>query len=155
MSLKLNCCYFGPMAVFMLETLKPPETFRLSRDDFNAYYENDFIVSSIKRPKTSIYTCLSYAAKYAEPRKKVVTWEEIVRIIEDIESSWLELGTALELGKEKLRKIDNRNKSNREKAMAVLEMWMNEGGSDATVGRLEDTLRKIGKGSIADKLLGM
>ncbi len=75
--------------------------------------------------------------------------------MEDVESSWLELGTALKLGKEKLRKIDNRNKTNREKAMAVLEMWMNEGGSDATVGRLEDTLRKIVKGSIADKLLGM
>lgn len=75
--------------------------------------------------------------------------------MEDIGSSWQDLGEALELGKAKLRKIDSRNKLNREKALAVLEMWMNEEGSDATVGRLEDTLKKIGKGSIADKLLGM
>lgn len=109
-----------------------------------------------KRTHNELFACaFLLLAKYAEPRKKAVTWEEIVRIMEDIGSSWQDLGEALELGKAKLCKIDSRNKLNREKAMAVLEMWMNEKGSDATVGRLEDTLKKIGKGSIADKLLGM
>ena len=80
---------------------------------------------------------------------------EIVRIVKDTESNWLELGRALELGEAKLRKIDKGNKSNCEKALAVFEMWMKDKGIDATVGYLEDTLKKIEKGNIADKLLGM
>lgn len=80
---------------------------------------------------------------------------EIVGIVGDLESCWEELGTALELGEGNLRKIKKENKTDREKAYAVLTMWTDEEGQDATVERLVDTLEKIGKRSPVDKLLGM
>jgi len=71
-----------------------------------------------------------------------------------LESSWKKLATALELGEANLRKIRKENKTDREKAYAVLTMWTDKEGEDATVERLIDTLEKIAKSRPVEKMLG-
>ena len=89
------------------------------------------------------------------PQRKAVTLVEIAEIMKDLEGGWEELATVLQLGEENIRKIRKENKTAREKAYAVLTMWTDEEGEDATMGRLVDTLEKIAKRSPAEKMLGM
>ena len=96
-----------------------------------------------------------YIAKTSVQRKKAVTLVEIAEIMEDLEGSWEELATVLELGEENLHKIRKENETDRQKAYAVLTMWMDEEGEDATMGRLLDTIVKIAKRSPVKKTLGM
>lgn len=96
-----------------------------------------------------------YIAKNSVQRKKAVTLVEIAEIMEDLEGGWEELATALQFGEENLHKIRKENKTNREKAYAVLTMWTNEKGEDATIGRLLDTIVKIAKRSPGKNMLGM
>ena len=80
---------------------------------------------------------------------------EIAEIMKDLEGSWEELATVLQLGVDDLRKIRKENKTDREKAYAVLTMWTDEEGERATIGRLVDTLEKIAKRRPVKKMLGM
>jgi len=107
------------------------------------------------RLENSTYICSSYIEKNSVPRKKDVTLVEIARMMEDVESSWKQLATALELGEANLRKIRKENKTDREKAYAVLTMWTDKEGEDATVERLIDTLEKLEKIRPVEKMLGM
>ena len=72
-----------------------------------------------------------------------------------LESGWEELATALELGKANVRKISKENKTDREKAYAVLTMWTDKKGEEATLECLEDTLDKIAERIPVEKMLGM
>ena len=89
------------------------------------------------------------------PQKKAVSLLEIAEIMEDLEGGWEELATVLGLGEENLRKIRKEKKTDREKAYAVLTMWRDEKGDNATMGRLVDTLEKIANRSPVEKMLGM
>ena len=102
-----------------------------------------------------LHLLYAYIAKNSVPQKKAVTLVEIAEIMEDLESGWEELATLLQLGEEDLRKIRKENKTNREKTYAVLTMWTDEEGEDATMGRLLDTLEKIANRSPVKKMLGM
>lgn len=103
--------------------------------------ENDKLKAQLEEAKTSVQ------------RKKAVTLVEIAEIMEDLEGSWEELATVLELGEENLHKIRKENETDRQKAYAVLTMWMDEEGEDATMGRLLDTIVKIAKRSPVKKTL--
>jgi len=87
--------------------------------------------------------------------KKAFTLLEIVGMMEDLQSGWKELATSLELGEANLRKIKEENKRDLEKAYAVLTMWTDKEGEDATVERLIDTLEKIAKSRPVEKMPGM
>lgn len=76
-------------------------------------------------------------------------------IKEDLGSCWKNLGIELGLEEAKLYNIGENYSNNPEKAFAVLQMWMDKEGNDATIGLLADTLQKIEKKRIGDKLLGM
>lgn len=91
-----------------------------------------------------------------ERETDLVTPEKILDILDDVGCCWLELGIKLDIKPEsKVRNLDHDCKLSRERAYKVLEMWMEQKGSDATMGHLACTLISIGKKSIADKLLGM
>ena len=96
-----------------------------------------------------------HIAKNSVPQKKAVTLVEIAEIMKDLEGNWEELATVVQLGEEDLRKIRKENKTDLEKAYAVLTMWTDEEGERATMGRLVDTLEKIAKRSPVKKMLGM
>ena len=76
-------------------------------------------------------------------------------MMKDLESGWQELATVLELGEANLREIREENKTDREKAYAVLTMWTDKEGEDATVERLIDTLGKIAKSLPVETMPGM
>ena len=80
---------------------------------------------------------------------------EIAGMMGDLESGWEELATALELGKANVRKIRKENKTDREKAYAVLTTWTDKEGEDATVDSLVKTLEKIAERIPVEKMLGM
>ena len=75
--------------------------------------------------------------------------------MKSLESGWEELATALELGKANVRKICKENKTEREKAYAVLTMWTDKRREEATLECLEDTLDKIAERIPVEKMLGM
>ena len=100
--------------------------------------------------------CFSITDEYAELRKKVFTLEQQTLPIKDhIGTCWQDLGIQLGLRDAKLNNIMDDYRFNHEKASAVLRMWMDEKGNDATFGVLSDALVNIGKKRIADILLGM
>lgn len=112
----------------------------------------------MKTPQCTTYNLplfYVYIAKTSAQRKKAVTLVEVAEIMEDLEGSWEELATVLELGEENLHKIRKENETDRQKAYAVLTMWTDEEGEDATMGRLLDTIVKIAKCSPVKKTLGM
>ena len=111
--------------------------------------------------KTSLYMTtvhlhlITYTAKNSVPLKKAVTLVEIAEIMEDLESSWEKLATALGFGEVSLSKINEGNKTDREKAYSVLTMWADQEGEDATFERLKDILAKISESIPVEQMLGM
>ena len=54
----------------------------------------------------------------------------------------------------RIKNIDEENRINREKALAILIGWKWKEGRNATVGKLADVLEKAERKDIAEKLLG-
>lgn len=84
---------------------------------------------------------------------KVVTLPQIAPISEDLGRCWLKLGSELELEDEELRKAFYL--SAKERGIFVFCTWTEKKGSEATMGRFIDALKKIEEKKIADKLLGL
>ena len=79
----------------------------------------------------------------------------MLKICDEVGTCWQDLGKTLKLLPGTLRKVDFDYKLSREKAREMLYMWIAKEGDNATVGKLTDALRNIGRERIAEKLLGM
>ena len=64
------------------------------------------------------------------------------------------MGPKLDISASKIYNINEEYRGNWHKANALLILWKQQEGSNATVGHLADVLEKIGRRSIAEKLLG-
>ena len=84
----------------------------------------------------------------------VVTAIQLSDISDDVGTCWREVGPKLLITAPKIHNLDDEYKSNRDKANALLIMWKKQEGSNATVGRLADVLKSVGRRSIAERLLG-
>ena len=82
----------------------------------------------------------------------VVTELQLSDISDDVGTCWREVGPKLLIKASKIHNLDDEYKSNRDKANALL--WKQQEGSNATVGRLADVLKSVGRRSIAERLLG-
>ena len=84
----------------------------------------------------------------------MVTEIQLSDISDDVGTCWREVGPKLLISASKIHNLDDEYKSNRDKANALLILWKEQEGSNATVGLLADVLEKIGRRSIAERLLG-
>ena len=84
-----------------------------------------------------------------------MTEEQLCDISDDVGTCWRQLGPKLKIKASKIHNIDEEYRSNRDKANALLIMWKEQEGTNATVGRLAAALQNIERKSISDKLLGM
>lgn len=98
--------------------------------------------------------CLFNIKGTTDPRDAVVTELQIADISDDVGTCWRELGPKLKISGSRIHNLDDEYRSNRDKANALLIIWKQQEGRGAIVGRLADTLAKIGRKSIAEKLLG-
>lgn len=89
-----------------------------------------------------------------DPRKSVVTELQLAEISDDVGTCWRELGPKLDIAACKIQNLDEEYKLNRDKANALLLIWQQKEGSHALAGVLADALERIGRRSIAEKLLG-
>ena len=88
------------------------------------------------------------------PRNEVVTEKQVAAISDEVRTCWRQLARRLKITESKIHNIDEENKDNWHKAYALLIVWKQKEGKNATVGHLADVLEKIGRISIAEKLLG-
>ena len=84
----------------------------------------------------------------------VVTEKFVAKICDDIGTCWHDLGIALNISLETLCNIDSDNRRSREKGKDMLNGWIKNKGSSATVQCLIDALNEIGQRRIAEKLQG-
>ena len=84
----------------------------------------------------------------------VVTELQLSDISDDVGTCWREVGPKLLIKASKIHNLDDEYKNNRDKANALLILWKQQEGSNATVGRLADVLKSVGRRSIAERLLG-
>ena len=87
-------------------------------------------------------------------RESVVTQKTATIFKEHIGICWKDLGIFLEVPEQKLRNIDIDYTKACEKGGAVLQLWRDKKGNQATVGCLESVLTARGMKRIAEKLLG-
>lgn len=90
-----------------------------------------------------------------DPRKSVVTELQLSDISDDVGTCWRELGPKLKVAASKIRNLDEEYNHNRDKANSLLIIWKEQVGSGALAGHLADSLERIGRKSIAEKLLGV
>ena len=90
-----------------------------------------------------------------ELRKTTVTLRIATLFKKKIGNCWIEVGAFLEVPEDELDSIDKSNKSDQEKAGAMLKLWRDREGHGATVGRLETALNQIKQQRIVDTLLGI
>ena len=90
-----------------------------------------------------------------EERKTIVTLRiaTLFKII--IGNCWKDVGAFLWVPEDELDSIDKSNKSDQEKAGAMLKLWRDREGHCATVGCLETALNPIEQQRIRDRLLGI
>lgn len=88
-----------------------------------------------------------------ELRKTTVTLRIATLFKKIIGNCWIDVGAFLEVPEDELDSIDKSNKSDQEKAGAMLKLWRDREGHRATVGRLETALNQIEQQRIADRLL--
>ena len=115
------------------------------------------LCSSIKRQGIIIYCnslFLFILETSPDSRNVVVTELQLSDISFDVRTCWREVGRKLLIGASNIHNLDNEYKSNRDKAIALLLLWKQQEGSNATVGRLADVLESVGRRSIAERLLG-
>ncbi|KAL9967533.1 hypothetical protein ACROYT_G025779 [Oculina patagonica] len=95
-------------------------------------------------------------ASLFEQRTDVITSEQIREIKDDVGTCWHDLGIELQIEpKAKVDDLQQDCNENKERARKVLEMWLDQKGTDATVGRLALGLFTIKRRSIAEKLLAL
>ena len=98
---------------------------------------------------------LVYVEETTDLREVVVTEQQLLLITDDVRFCWRELAEKLHIEASAIYDIDeSHNYNNREKAYALLNLWVALEGKGATVGKLADHLKIIGRSSIAGKLLG-
>lgn len=88
-----------------------------------------------------------------EAKSQVVTEPMITSIYEDLATSWRKLAPHLGINNAQCGIIDGNEREVEEKARKLCFKWKHAEGNKATVGRLVDSLEKIGKKNIAEKLL--
>ena len=93
-------------------------------------------------------------ATIVNPRSEVVTEKEVADISNDVGTCWRQLGLRHKITESKIHSTDEENIGNWHKAHALLIMWKQEKGKNATVSHLAHVLEKIGRRRIAEKLLG-
>ena len=98
---------------------------------------------------------LSYTDKNVRWKENIVTLKQTLPIKDDLGSCWDDLGIELGLKEAQICNIRENYEHNRDRGFAVLQMWMNMKGEEATVGVLAAALEKIGQKRIADMLPGM
>ena len=84
----------------------------------------------------------------------VVTELQLSDISDDVGTCWREVGPKLRIKASKIHNLDDDYKSNRDKENDLLILCKEQEGSNAQVGHLSDVLEKIGRRSIAERLLG-
>ena len=87
-----------------------------------------------------------------ELRKTTVTLRIATLFKKIIGNCWKDVGAFLRVPADS---IDKSNKSDQEKAGAMLKLWRDREGHFATVGCLETALNPIEQQRIADRLLGI
>lgn len=97
---------------------------------------------------------LSLIEETIDPRRSVVTELQLSDISDDVGTCWRELGPKLKVAASKIRNLDEEYNHNRDKANSLLIIWKEQVGSGALAGHLADSLERIGRKSIAEKLLG-
>ena len=83
-----------------------------------------------------------------------VTQRHISLICDEVGAAWRDLGAELRLGSPVVRNLNYDCNSNRDRAWGVIDKWIQRNPNEATVGNLEDALKKIGMGKAAQKLVG-
>ena len=99
------------------------------------------------------YYCYYYSAT-SDPRNAAVTETQLNDISEEVGNCWKDVGIKLGMSAARIKNIDEENRINREKALAILIGWKWKEGRNATVGKLADVLEKAERKDIAEKLLG-
>ena len=94
----------------------------------------------------------SYTDENARWKYKVVTLKQTLPIKDDLGSCWGDLGIELGLKEAQIYNIKEDYEHNRDRGFAVLGMWRNKKGKNATFALLADALDKIGQTRIADEL---
>ena len=84
-----------------------------------------------------------------------LTKKHVNKIRNDIDTSWKNLGKRLNLPAKTIRTIDVYGGDTCNKVSEMLDKWMKKEGDNATISCLADALKKIGKDSLAQKLLHM
>lgn len=87
------------------------------------------------------------------PRSEVVTEKEVADISNDVGTCWRQLGLRHKITESTIHSTAEENIGNWHKAHALLIMWKQEKGKNATISHLAHVLEKIGRRSIAEKLL--
>ena len=90
-----------------------------------------------------------------EERETIVTLQIATLFKKIIGNCWKDVGAFLWVPEDELDSIDKSNKSDQEKAGAMLKLWRDRKGHRATVGRLETALKRIKQQRIAKTLLGI
>ena len=91
-----------------------------------------------------------------EQRSERFTPDQTLKIKDKVGICWLDLGIALKVDPEaRVRSLEQEYNRNRDRAHQVSQIWMDQKGRNAIVGRLACALISIGQKRIADKLLGM
>ena len=88
-------------------------------------------------------------------RKTTVTLQIATLFKKIIGNCWKDVGAFLGVPEDELDSIDKSNKSDQEKAGAMLKLWRDRKGHSATVGRLETALNRNKQQRIAHTLLGI
>lgn len=101
------------------------------------------------------YTCLISSAKPLKIPKEPISSDQIVNIKDDVGTCWRNLAIKLGIKTGIVDYVEQDYRTCRERAHHILEIWKEQNGGEATVGRLACALINIGHKRIADKLLGM
>ncbi|CAH3041110.1 unnamed protein product, partial [Pocillopora meandrina] len=92
--------------------------------------------------------------KTIDRRRCLVTEMQLASISEDVGNFWRELGPVLGIPSSKIQNLDEDCRTNWDKAFSLLILWKQRGGKCATAGILSDALERIGRKTIADRVLG-
>lgn len=137
-----------------LETDDPEDICRTARSDGDLNKIDDETKADEMTNRHAIHDGVEGRGDAIEPRKSVVTELQLAEISDDVGTCWRELGPKLDIAACKIQNLDEEYKLNRDKANALLLIWKQKEGNCALAGILADALERIGRKSIAEKLLG-
>lgn len=99
--------------------------------------------------------CVEMREKTIDRKRCLVTEMQLASISEDVGNFWRELGPVLGIPSSKIQNLDEDCRTNWDKAFSLLILWKQRGGKCATAGILSDALERIGRKTIADRVLEM